>query len=158
MREDEEKYSNIFEAAAKQKKRPAVPKRAAPNPEPPSKEASEPSEPLSPIKKPLSEADVKEMLDHMENIKKEIAGKLDDLYAKTYLSPKKMKEYLELFGGASTAEWEKAKRELTELESRMWKAVGPQIKAVHMEKTQAKKAKARKGKTVGGHKRWIRME
>jgi hypothetical protein len=161
MEKDEEKYANIFEAAAKQKR--PVPKRPAQKSEPPSSssestQTSKPSETLSPRKKALSNDEVKEMLDHMENIKKEIGDKLDELYAKSYLSPKKMKQYLDLFGGTSTAEGQKAQKELKELEARMWNAVGPQIKAAHMEKTQAKKAKARKGKVVGGHKKWIRVE
>lgn len=148
----DEQFSNIFEAAAK--KRPTVPKR--PSAAPQSGAASTPS---APAKKPaLSNEDVQKMLDHMEKLTQEINEKLQVLYEHSGLSPKNVKLYLEKFGGIDTKEWKKSQQDVKALEEKIWTVLGTQAKATEKAKEQAKAAKARKGKVVGGRQRWIRMD
>lgn len=153
-------FSNIFEAAGKMRpKRPTPRKAAAETPAPAGQEP--PPAPQSPRSKPLTEEEVKNMLEHMHKLKDEMSGKIKGLYASSGLAPKVVREYLEKLGGITTQEWKNSRAEIRELKEKVWSVIGPEARTLHEKKEKERtktQAKKRKGKTVGGRRRWIRVE
>lgn len=150
-----EEFSNIFEAASKQ--RPSTPKRppaAASQPTPSAAKAED----ASPPKPPVSLESVEEMLEHMQRLELEITDKLNILYTQSGLSPAKVRKFIEDSGGQKTIEWMKTQRERKNLEDRLWGVLGLHAKARLAQQKEAKAQKTRKAKSIGARQRWIRVE
>lgn len=141
--------SNIFEEASKRlggsgKQKP-LKKKVSESP------SSANAAPLA----PLSDTDVKSMLERMHFMNKDLENKLESVYTKTGMPKEEIHNFLENPNNFSSTVWNKIQEDMTSLEQKVWAAVGKHMKKSMLKKKTDKKSKERKGKTLGARKKWI---
>lgn len=136
---------NIFDASRKQGEVSAKKKQAASSAPPPTKKAE-----TNPPKT------TEQMLERMQNLKKDIKGKLENIYKKTGVQPEAIHDYGKI---ANSEAWKKVQEDQKRLEDAMWSALGQDAKKAKAQREINKDSKARKAKMVGSRRRnWISMQ
>ena len=142
--------SNIFDEASKRLRR----KTATPKPS----ETSPPSPPASSDgKKLLNYVEVQEIFARMWRMQQEIQEKIDLIYEKTGMTRSKIESYLSNSNNFNPGVWDSLQKNIESLEQKIWSTVGKDVKKRSVDKKQQKLSKERKGKTLGGRKKWISM-
>lgn len=106
--------------------------------------------------------DLQEMMAKMKKMHDELDRKLDEAYQKTGWTHQGIKNYLENPNNFRDFEWDRVQRERKGLLSQIWKSLGNDA-SERFQKSEKKKegdkaAKGRKGKTLGGRRKWIPMQ
>lgn len=100
---------------------------------------------------------VKEWIEKIEGLHKEIDDKIHHLLDQKGLSPASVKRYLEDPSNFDPVQLEMIRNGRDALESTIGSALGANMKMFKQTKVNAQVTKGRKGKTLGGRKKWMDM-
>lgn len=132
-----EKDKNIFETAAssnlgkKKKQQPSSKKKTHQDPE------------------------IAAMLNQIEVMKQDLENKLEKIRQQTGLSKEDLQNFMNNPKNFSPNEWAKLEKTKNEMGDKVWSAIGLELKP--KARTRENIAGERKGKTLGGRKKWIPM-
>jgi hypothetical protein len=113
--------------------------------------------PHKPNLDPSTPRDAQEIINHIKSLQADLEQKLDVVYQKSKLTPKKVKDLLSNPNAFSPKDWEKLQEKKRELEKSLGFKLGTSIKKEKVKIEIEEKDRARKGKTLGARKKWMPM-
>lgn len=145
---------NLFDSSAhKSKKHPSEISVKASSP----LRAHTPEQIAARREKLFEDPEVKEAIERMEKLNREIKIKYKELIEMGGFTPKSITAYLHNPKNFDAYDWETIQTHQEKIENSLGKALDPNYKEAKKKKIGLTKNKERKGKTLGGRKNWLDM-
>jgi hypothetical protein len=143
VEEKREKFSSIFDAVSKLERKKAVEKALSEQPQH--------------EKKALSDEEIKEGMDKIQKLHNLLAESLEQVYVKSNLSPRKVRDYFNTAKNFSDAEWRLIQNEKQNIEEMLDRLVPSRHHKPTEAELKEEKAKQKRPTKMQVKSRWMPM-
>ncbi len=115
----------------------------------------EPTGTPPPTRRRLTPSELDQLFKRMEKMRQDLEEKLQEIFQKSGKTRQQLENYLNNPNNFTPQQWAIVENGRKRIEEKVSKAIGVQQKGLLEKKQRDKAAKGRKGKTLGGRRKWI---